>query len=136
MIKRHKYFYVFLFFINIATSVQTQSLDGVWRSNEMEYEEHLGIFELSSELIIGNGKYTRMTERISERAMYWSTGERGSIAIKDSEIVFFKEEQAYGQWDLHWEKEEEIIVYTFFRKDEILILIQNNTALVFKKVRE
>jgi hypothetical protein len=129
-----KYFiFVFLFGFFINTVLQAQSLDGIWRSTETGYEEHLGIFELSSVLTIEDGKYTLMYERISERAMYWSTGEKGSVRIDNSQIIFSKEEQAYGQWDLHWEKEQEIIIYTFFRKDKILTLVQGDTVIVFKK---
>jgi hypothetical protein len=133
MTKAYGTFFLLGLFLMFHASLQAQSLDGVWHSSENGYEEHLGAFELLSELSIEDGKYTLMRERISERSMYWSTGERGSIRTGNSEIVFSKEEQAYGQWDLRWEKEEETIIYTFFKKDNILILIQGDTVIVFRK---
>jgi hypothetical protein len=121
---------VFGFFIHIT--VQAQSIDGLWRSNEIGYEEHLGIYSYSTALAIENRKYTLMYERVSEKAMYWSSGERGTFEINNSEIIFSKEERAFGQWDLHWEKEPELIIYTFFQKDKILILIREDNVLVFR----
>jgi hypothetical protein len=135
MVNEYKKYFIFVFpfgfFIN--TVLQAQSLDGIWRSNETGYEEHLGIFELSTVLTIEDGKYTLMYERVSEKAMYWSSGERGTFKINNSEIIFSKEERAFGQWDLHWEKEPELIIYTFFKKDKILKLIQGNNVILFRE---
>ena len=114
------YCFFLLFFAHAI--VWTQNLDGIWYARETSHEEYLGVYEYISELTIENGRYILMHERISERAMYWSSGEKGTLGISNSEITFSKEEQAYGQWDLHWESEQEISIYTFFLKNDFLII--------------
>jgi hypothetical protein len=75
-----------------------QNFNGVWISESSGYEEHLGHYELSCELTIEDERYTLMAERVSEKAMFWSTAERGKILFENSEIIFLKDERAYGSY--------------------------------------
>jgi len=127
-----KNYVIFLLFFGLLINISAQdSINGTWQYKTMGHHENLGIYELSINLNIQNGKYTWIAERISEKAMYWSSGERGSITVNNSEIIFLKEEQAYGQWDLRWETENGSSTYVYFIYNNILILIQENEVLVF-----
>jgi len=107
-------------------------LNGVWHSSITGNNEAFGAYEFTTILTIQDDKYTWMEERVSE-GPFWSSGERGSLAINNSEVVLSKKEQAYGQWDLHWENEEGTTVYNFSVTDNVLILMQEDREITFTK---
>jgi hypothetical protein len=134
-IKYFKYYVLILFFcfsINVSPQ-ETQSIDGIWHYYLKGYEEHLGNFELKAVLTINNGKYIWIVERVSEFAMYWTSGEKGSIKINNYDIIFTQEERTYSQIELRWEIEHEIHKYTYSLDNNILKLYQNNIEYIFIK---
>jgi hypothetical protein len=123
---------LFCFSINISAQ-ELPSIDGIWHYFLSGYEEHLGHFELKVVLTIKNGKYIWISERISD-GPYWTYGEKGSIKINNSDIIFTQEERTYGQFELNWYSEYGIEKYTYSLDNNVLILFQNNIEqYLFKK---
>jgi transposase-like protein len=134
-IKYLKYYVLILFlcFSKKVSAQETKYIDGIWHYYLNGYEEHLGNFELKTVLTIKNGKYIWIEERISEFAMYWTYGEKGSIKINNYEIIFTQEERRYSQFEFRWEIEYETHKYTYSLDNNILKLYQNNIEFIFIK---